>query len=120
MRDKQRTIESLRRLAERPGRPQEGETARRMLREMEAKETPLVPPSSIPAPRWGDRVRPTMNPEMAEALGKHEASFKRDLADFFRKAGYVTRRGPKPAVTSWEDIEAQIRRNIYKDQVDPE
>lgn len=34
MRDKQRTIESLRRLAERPGTPQEGETARRLLEKM--------------------------------------------------------------------------------------
>lgn len=34
MRDKQRTIESLRRLAERPGTPQEGETARRILEKM--------------------------------------------------------------------------------------
>ena len=31
MRDKQRTIEALRHLAERPGTPQEGETARRLL-----------------------------------------------------------------------------------------
>lgn len=120
MRDKQRTIESLRRLAERPGTPQEGETARKKLREMESKETPRVPPSSVPSPRWGNRVRPTMSPEMAEAPRKDEAAFKRDLRDFFRNAGYVPRKSPKSSVASWEEIEARIRRHIYKDQGDPE
>lgn len=109
MRDKQRTIESLRRLAERPGTPQEGETARKKLRDMEARETPRVPPPPVPnTARWGDRVRPTMNPEMEEALRKHKAALKRDLADFFRNAGCVARSDAKPAGTSWEDIEAQI------------
>jgi hypothetical protein len=38
MRDRQRTLEALRRLAERPGSPQEGETARRLLAMMDGAE----------------------------------------------------------------------------------
>lgn len=40
MRNRRRTIESLRRLAERPGTPAEGETARRMLEKLGGKISP--------------------------------------------------------------------------------
>jgi hypothetical protein len=118
LRDKRRTIEALRRLAERPGTPQEGETARRKLREMEADMASKVPLQT--APLWGDRVRTSMSPDLVEALKKNEEAFKRDLNNFFRNAGYVPRREPKSAVISWEDMEGAIRRNIYKNQGDPE
>jgi hypothetical protein len=118
MRDRAKTIESLRRLAERPGTPQEGETARRKLREMEADMKSSVPPQT--APQWGDRVRPSMSPDLVDALKRNEDAFKRDLSSFFRNAGYVPSRKPKPAVTSWEDLEGCIRRHIYKNQRDPD
>jgi hypothetical protein len=48
MRNRRKTIESLRRLAERPGTPAEGETAHRlleqMLEQMGAKSSPPIPP----------------------------------------------------------------------------
>ena len=53
MRNRRQTIESLRRLAERPGTPAEGETARRLLEKMGAKPKKSYPvigfnPSAFP------------------------------------------------------------------------
>ena len=50
MRDRRQTIAALRRLADRPGTPHEGDTARRMLRKMEANNPPDPPPMPPPKP----------------------------------------------------------------------
>ena len=43
MRNRRKTIESLRRLAERPGTPSEGEVARRLLDKMAGRAVPVKP-----------------------------------------------------------------------------
>jgi len=55
MRDRKRTIEALRRLAERPGTPQEGETARKLLAQLGAVEWTRRPFDAAMFPR-GTRV----------------------------------------------------------------
>lgn len=77
MRDKQKTIESLRRLAERPGTPQEGETARRMLKKMEAAP-PLPSPAiagRIPGNKYWDDLR--RSPKADPVTWQHIESFIR-------------------------------------------
>jgi hypothetical protein len=110
MKDRQKTIESLRRLAERPGTPAEGENARRILKKLEAQQPPA--PQNIP--------RPTV--ESVDAFRSNYDNFDRDVAEFFARSGYVPRRAPKTKgpVTSWEDMEGVIRRHIYRTQGDSE
>lgn len=105
MRDKQRTIESLRRLAERPGTPQEGETARKKLWEMEAKTVPKAKPERP--------VEPTIRYVHYE--GEVDIDLLKEIL------GVKTARNPrvKPTVT-WQDVESAMRRHIYKNQGDPE
>lgn len=105
MRDRQKTIESLRRLAERPGTPQEGETARKKLRELEAQE---------PQPKITYKVPPPNRSYARQVPSVEDMIRMNDLGKFFRQAGYVPQRRSKPSPTSWEDMEGQIRRNIYK------
>ena len=55
MRDRQKTIEALRRLAERPGTPEEGETAKRLLKQFGALEWIVTPFDHAKFPK-GTRV----------------------------------------------------------------
>lgn len=105
MRDKQRTIESLRRLAERPGTPQEGETARKKLREMEAKTVSKERPERPVEP----------NIRYVHYEGEVDIDLLREIL------GVKTARNTrvKPTAT-WQDVESAMRRHIYKDQGDPE
>ena len=111
MRDRQKTIEALRRLAERPGSPAEGETARRKLRELEAQ---MPPAPKIPLGYTPLQYERMTRAAAGKKYAQSEADFMANLADFFRGAGYVPRPTPKPAPTTWEDMEGVIRRNIYR------
>jgi hypothetical protein len=126
MKDRQKTIESLRRLAERPGTPAEGENARRILKKLEAQQPP-APSQQNPNPKFGppwpwDENPPSSSKSKEKAGQDFWENFNRDMAEFFARSGYVPRRAPKTKgpVTSWEDMEGVIRRHIYRTQGDSE
>lgn len=92
----QNTIESLRRLAERPGTEHEGAVAREMLRRLEAK---------IPAENRG------LIPSLRELLKRH------GIPDAWTcPCGAVNSVGDGPCAETWKhlDIQTQIRAKFAK------
>ena len=121
MRDRQKTIEALRRLAERPGSPAEGETARRKLREFEVQM-----PAKTQVPLGYTQLQyERMMRAAGEKFMRDDDTFKVDLENFFRQARSPRpqpkpERAPKPKPVTWEDMEGMIRRSIFRNTPDPD
>lgn len=134
MRDRTKTIAALRALAERPGTPAEGETARKKLRELEAQqpapassfsfvqEMPFDDPLLVELRRRDAMDRLRRRVELEKLFRQATASFSTDFDGFNKptpsRVKPVPPKTPKPPTVTWEDMESMIRRAIFRNTPD--